>query len=389
MSDSFQIRIVSSLEDIPAASWNALLEGRPLNPFVTHEFLYALEKSGSAIAETGWYGQHLLLESAEGTLLGALPCYLKNHSQGEYVFDYGWADAFMRAGGDYYPKLQCSVPFTPATGPRFLVPGTEDAPVRRKALIHGLRQFCEKIGVSSAHITFLEKDEWEQAADENFLQRTDQQFHWVNDAYETFDDFLGALSSRKRKNIKKERRIAQETPGLSIELLSGDQLTEAIWDRFFIFYEDTGERKWGTPYLTREFFSLIGESMGDRILLVLAKRNEDYVAGAINFIGDDCIYGRHWGCTENHPCLHFEICYYQAIEYAIKMKLPSVEAGAQGAHKLARGYMPVTTRSAHWITHPGLRNAVSDYLVHERQEVNKHNEVLKEHGPFKKEEPET
>jgi len=277
-----------------------LLTGHTFNPFVRHEFLYALEKSGSASSETGWLGQHLLLETTQGELLGALPCYLKNHSQGEYVFDHGWADAFMRAGNDYYPKLQCSIPFTPATGPRFLVPECEGRKIRIDALAQGLRQLCEKLQVSSAHITFMEDDEWHAAGDAGYLKRTDQQFHWLNDGYDTFDDFLAVLSSRKRKNIKKERRIALQENEITIDLLLGDQISTRIWDRFYAFYMDTGSRKWGTPYLTRKFFSQIGETMPERTLLMMAKRGDEYVAGAINFIGDECLYGRHWGCLEDH-----------------------------------------------------------------------------------------
>ena len=384
MTETYQIRIANTLAEVRPEDWNSLLVGVPANPFLLHEFLFALEKSGSATAETGWLGQHLLLETGNGDLLGALPCYLKNHSQGEYVFDHGWADAFMRAGGDYYPKLQCSVPFTPATGPRFLVPDCENREIRMQALAQGLKQLCERMGVSSAHVTFMEGNEWTLAGEQGFLQRTDQQFHWMNDGYKTFDDFLAALSSRKRKNIRKERRTALEENGISIDLLKGDEISERVWDRFFSFYVDTGSRKWGSPYLTREFFSMIGKTMPDQTLLMMAKRNDEYIAGAINFIGHDCLYGRHWGCLEDHPFLHFEVCYYQAIEFAIRHGLQRVEAGAQGAHKLARGYVPVTTHSAHWITHPGLRNAVSDYLDHERREVDRHNEILREHAPFKK-----
>ena len=318
-------------------------------------------------------------------MLGAVPCYLKNHSQGEYVFDHGWADAFMRAGGNYYPKLQCSVPFTPATGPRILVPDCENRSTRVEALAQGLMQICERHQASSVHITFMEQDEWNQIGDGQFLKRTDQQFHWLNDNYESFDDFLAALSSRKRKNIRKERQGALEDNGLSVDLIKGSDATERIWDRFYAFYIDTGSRKWGSPYLTREFFSEIAATMGDRVLLIMAKRDEEYVAGAINFIGEECLYGRHWGCLEDHPFLHFEVCYYQAIDYAIQHGLKRVEAGAQGAHKLARGYVPVTTHSAHWIAHPGLRGAVSDYLEHERLEVDRHNRLLSKHTPFKKE----
>ncbi len=385
MSDSFQIRIINSLKDIKSGQWNGLQPKGCINPFVTYEFLYALEKSNSATSQTGWLGQHLILEDDKGNVLGALPCYLKNHSQGEYVFDHGWADAFERAGGHYYPKLQCSVPFTPASGPRFLVPPCEGREVRITALAQGLQQLCERMKVSSAHITFMQEDEWVFAGKQNYLQRKDQQFHWLNEGYKTFDNFLGALSSRKRKNIKKERRVALEDNGITIELLKGNEITERVWDRFFAFYNDTGARKWGQPYLTREFFSMIGEMMPERTLLIMAKRGNEYVAGAINFIGDDCLYGRHWGCLQDHPCLHFEVCYYQAIEYAISHGLDRVEAGAQGSHKLARGYIPVTTHSAHWITHPDLRDAVADYLVHERREVDRHNKILSEHAPFKKE----
>ena len=386
MTNTYQIRIITSLKDVKAEAWNGLLSDAPFNPFVCHEFLFALEASGSATAETGWLAQHLLLETEDGELLGALLCYLKNHSQGEYVFDHGWADAFERAGGNYYPKLQCSVPFTPAAGPRFLVPECENRDARMAALAQGLRQLCSKLPVSSAHITFMEENEWEFVGDQQYLQRKDQQFHWMNNKYTSFDEFLAALSSRKRKNIKKERKTAFQDGGISIDLLKGDEITERIWDRFFAFYMDTGARKWGTPYLTREFFSLVADAMPERTLLIMAKRDEEYIAGAINFIGDECLYGRHWGCLEDHPCLHFEVCYYQAIEYAIKNGLKRVEAGAQGAHKLARGYVPVATRSAHWITHPGLRDAVADYLVHERNEVDRHNKMLGEHVPFKKSE---
>ena len=384
MSNSFKIRILTTLDDVSADDWDAMNSGHPFNPFTSHAFLHSLEKSGSATSETGWLGQHLVLENEAGKPLAALPCYLKNHSQGEYVFDHGWADAFMRAGGEYYPKLQCSIPFTPASGPRFLVPDTPDATIRKQALAQGLKQLCSKLEVSSAHITFMDNNDWELAREEGYLARTDQQFHWINEGYEKFDDFLAALSSRKRKNIRKERETALVKNGIEIELLQGDEITERVWDRFFSFYIDTGSRKWGTPYLTREFFAQIGQSLADRILLVMAKRDDQFIAGAINFIGDDCLYGRHWGCLEDHPCLHFEVCYYQAIEYAIKQGLQRVEAGAQGAHKLARGYVPVITRSAHWITHPDFRNAVSDYLVHERKEVEKHNQLLGEHAPFKK-----
>ena len=384
MTDTYQIRIVTSLADVDEKDWNRLLADKPFNPFVSYQFLWALEQSGSATKDTGWLAQHLLLETRQGELLGALPCYLKNHSQGEYVFDHGWADAFMRAGGEYYPKLQCSVPFTPATGQRILVPDCSNRQARSAALTQGLPQLCAKLGVSSAHITFMQEDEWKLAGDAGYLLRTDQQFHWLNDGYRDFDDFLDTLSSRKRKSIRKERKAALEGNGIAIDVLKGGEISERVWDRFFAFYMDTGSRKWGTPYLTRDFFSIISKSLPDQILLIMAKRDKEYVAGAINFIGDDCLYGRHWGCLEDHPFLHFEVCYYQAIDYAIAAGMKRVEAGAQGSHKLARGYVPVTTHSAHWIAHPGLRNAIDDYLVHERQEVDRHNKLLAAHAPFKR-----
>ncbi len=384
MSDEFQIRVISSLAEVDAVAWNRLQDGSPVNPFITHEFLYALEASRSASSATGWLAQHLLLETGSGELLGALPCYLKNHSQGEYVFDHGWADAFERAGGNYYPKLQSSVPFTPATGPRFLAPAGEGQKAVQTALMEGLKQLCTRLEVSSAHVTFLPEDEAEKAGRQDYMIRTDQQFHWLNHNYKDFDDFLSALSSRKRKNIRKERKTALESSGITIDWLTGTDISERTWDRFFAFYQDTGDRKWGQPYLTREFFSLVGKAMPDRVLLMMAKRNGEYIAGAINFLGDDCIFGRHWGCLEDHPCLHFEVCYYQAIDYAIKNGLARVEAGAQGPHKLARGYVPVTTRSVHWITHPGFADAVREYLMHERREVDKHNQLLSKHTPFKK-----
>lgn len=392
MSDenTYRIRVLTSFDDVPAEPWDELAGSRredglgQRNPFVSHAFLWALEKSGSATADTGWLGQHLLLEDDAGNVLGALPCYLKNHSQGEYVFDHGWADAFYRAGGEYYPKLQCSVPFTPATGPRLLTGDRQNPQAIRAALLSGLSQLCERLGASSAHITFMPEEEWQSAGEFGLLQRTDRQFHWFNNGFEDFDGFLASLSSRKRKNIRKERVTAQGHEGLTIETLSGDQITEAHWDAFFEFYMDTGARKWGRPYLTREFFSLVGSSMAEQILLVMAKRNGRYVAGALNFIGGDCLYGRHWGCTENLPCLHFEICYYQAIDYAIKHGLSRVEAGAQGEHKLARGYVPVLTHSAHYITNPGFRDAVETYLQNERRHVEMEKEILMEHAPFRK-----
>jgi len=387
---TFRIKVLQSLKDVPNAEWDRLARTiRPDgsvsdNPFVSHAFLSALEDSGSATAETGWLGQHLFLEDDDGNALGALPCYLKNHSQGEYVFDHGWADAFYRAGGEYYPKLQCSVPFTPATGPRLLTGANTNNEAAQAALLSGLKQLTGKIGASSAHITFLQKHEWQVTGEFDYLKRTDRQFHWINAGYTDFDGFLESLASRKRKNIRKERATALAHDGLQIERLTGSDLSEAHWDAFFAFYVDTGSRKWGQPYLTRDFFSLIGERMADKILLIMVKRNGRYIAGAINFIGDDCLYGRHWGCLENLPCLHFEVCYYQAIEYAIENGLDRVEAGAQGEHKLARGYVPVTTYSAHHIANPGFRDAIERYLENERRHVEMEKEILLNHAPFRK-----
>lgn len=389
MSDAVTIRIEQSFAEIPAARWNTLSgaakgrDGAIYNPFVSHAYLSALEESGSATAKTGWLGQHLLMEGSDGQLLGALVCYLKNHSQGEYVFDHGWADAFERAGGRYYPKLQGSIPFTPATGPRLLTVSGDDGSPVKDGLAAGLKELARRHDASSAHVTFVREAEMPIFENAGFLHRTDQQFHFLNEGYGTHDDFLETLASRKRKALKKERRAALEN-GITIDWLTGSDLTEAIWDQFFTFYMDTGSRKWGRPYLTRAFYSLIGERMPDDIVLMMARRNGRYIAGAINFIGGDALYGRHWGCTEDHPFLHFEVCYHQAIDFAIAKGLKRVEAGAQGEHKLARGYMPVTTHSAHYISHPGLARAVEDYLVRERRDVEETAEFLAEHGPFRK-----
>ncbi|WP_026614270.1 GNAT family N-acetyltransferase [Ensifer aridi] len=389
MTDAINIRIEHSFTAISPARWSRLAgasrghAGTPYNPFVSHAYLSALEESGSATAETGWLGQHLLMEDADGSLRGALVCYVKSHSQGEYVFDHGWADAFERAGGRYYPKLQCSVPFTPVTGPRLLAAEEDDPRLVRDALVAGLKELTRRHGLSSAHVTFVPPDEMATFERAGFLHRTDQQFHFTNAGYGSYDDFLATLASRKRKALKRERRAAVEH-GISIDWLTGSDLTESIWDQFFAFYMDTGGRKWGRPYLTRAFYSLIGERMADDILLVMAKRHGRYIAGAINFIGGDALYGRHWGCIEDHPFLHFEVCYHQAIDFAIAKGLKRVEAGAQGEHKLARGYMPVMTHSVHFITHAGLARAVADYLERERRDVEETGEFLAEHGPFRK-----
>ncbi|HET7413666.1 MAG TPA: GNAT family N-acetyltransferase [Pararhizobium sp.] len=390
--EEIRIRVLTSFEEIDAAEWSSLAGAsrasgtacHPYNPFVSHAFLSALEDSGSATAETGWLGQHLLLEDEAGRLIGALPCYLKNHSQGEYVFDYGWADAFARAGGHYYPKLQASVPFTPATGPRLLAVAEERRRTAiQEALCEGLKALAARHRVSSAHVTFVPEDEIGIFDAHGYLHRTDQQFHFTNEGYGSYEAFLETLASRKRKALRKERRLAMEN-AISIDWLTGRDLTEKVWDAFFRFYMDTGSRKWGRPYLTRRFFSLIGERMADDVLLIMAKRDGRYVAGAINFIGGDCLYGRHWGCIEDHPFLHFEVCYHQAIDYIIAHGLKRAEAGAQGQHKLARGYLPVTTHSAHFITHSGLRQAIARYLDEERQEVEEVGEILADHGPYRK-----
>ena len=315
--------------------------------------------------------------------MGVVPMYLKSHSQGEYVFDYSWADAFERAGGRYYPKLQACVPFTPATGRRLLTrPDTND-PELEKYLLSGMMQVAEKMEVSSVHITFSDKRQWDQMGELGFLQRTHNQFHWQNDNYSSFDEFLEALSSKKRKNIKRERRGAIET-GVEIERITGSDLSEEHWDAFYQFYVDTGARKWGTPYLTRQFFSMIGATMSDDLLLIMCKRDGRYVAGAINFIGGNCLFGRNWGCIEHHPYLHFEVCYYQAIEFAIERGLTRVEAGAQGQHKLARGYLPSHTYSAHWIANESLRDAIGNFLEDERRYVDEEIDYITEQGPFKK-----
>ncbi|BCM19696.1 GNAT family N-acetyltransferase [Mesorhizobium sp. J8] len=385
----YAIRIAAGIGAFTCEEWDGFAgttrgdKENGYNPLVSFAFLSALEDSGCAVRRTGWQGHHLRLETAQGRLLGAVPCYLKSHSQGEYVFDHGWSDAFERAGGRYYPKLQCSVPFTPVTGPRLLVGKGENAGAVKAGLAEGLKLVTDKLGVSSAHVTFATEPDIATLEAAGFLHRTDQQFHFFNDGFSTYDDFLATLASRKRKAMKKERREAL-VDGISIDWLTGRDITESAWDDFFAFYMDTGGRKWGRPYLNRQFFSLIGERMADDILLVMAKRNGRYIAGAINFIGSDALYGRNWGCIEDHPFLHFEVCYHQAIDFAIERKLKVVEAGAQGEHKLARGYRPVTMHSAHYISHPGLRNAVADYLRRERREVERMGAYLEEHTPFRK-----
>jgi uncharacterized protein len=409
-----RIRMAQSLAEVPAAAWDACARGASCggeaiappakvkpedsegnsppelstrgqadNPFISHDFLSSLEESLSVGLRTGWQPRHLLLEDTGGALVGAAPCYVKTHSRGEYVFDHGWADAFERAGGDYYPKLQVAVPFTPVTGPRLLSrPGPLSAAVRG-ALADALGEITTGNDLSSAHVTFLTEAEWRLLGKRGFLQRTDQQFHWENAGYASFEDFLSWLSSRRRKTIRRERKEAL-APGIEVRWLAGSDLTEDVWDAFFAFYMETGSRKWGRPYLTRDFFSIVGEKMRDRILLVMARRAGRWIAGAINFLGNDTIYGRNWGAVEHHPFLHFELCYYQAIDYAIAHKLKWVEAGAQGEHKLARGYLPNTTYSAHFIADPALRRAIAEYLARERAYVEAAGEELAAAAPFRK-----
>ena len=376
------VRLADGVGGIGARAWNACANPDNLadpHPFTRYEFFEALEASGSASARAGWQPAHLVLEENDA-VAGILPAYLKSHSQGEYVFDHPWADALERAGGDYYPKLQCSVPFTPVTGPRILTGNAE----HRALLLAAGKAVTDQIGASSLHITFLQKAEWEAAGRQGYLLRNDRQFHWRNRGYKDFEQFLGELSSAKRKNLRKERAaVAQE--GVHFEWLTGHDITEAHWDHFFEFYMDTGSRKWGQPYLNRDFFSRIGASMADQILLILAKRGQKYIAGALNLMGEGVLYGRNWGALEYVPFLHFETCYYQAIDFAIARGLSKVEAGAQGEHKLLRGYMPEETYSAHYIAHRGLRRAVDQFLAQERAAVSEHIDELARHGPFKKE----
>ena len=385
---TLQVKIAQGLKAVPASAWDACAlsagsgDDDPVNPFVSHAFLSALEESGCVGPKAGWSPVHVLVEDEAGTLLGAAPCYLKSHSMGEYVFDHSWADAYTRAGGRYYPKLQVAVPFTPATGPRLLVPNGSQADHVRSYLIAGLRALRDQTGASSIHATFVQDADLKALTSEEFLRRDDQQFHWFNEGYSGFEDFLEALASRKRKAIRRERRDALAN-GISVEWLTGADITEAHWDAFFAFYMDTGSRKWGRPYLNRRLFSLIGERMADRVLLVMAKRNGRYIAGAINFIGAKRLYGRNWGCIEDHPFLHFEVCYYQAIDFAIARGLDRVEAGAQGEHKLARGYKPVITSSAHDIADPSLRQAIQAYLDQERLYVSEAADELSGATPFK------
>ncbi len=385
MSDERVAKLLHSMNEIDASVWDQCANpvGRPFDPFVAHAFLSALEVSGSATADAGWAGCHVVLANGNGDVEGVCPMYLKNHSYGEYVFDHSWAHAFEQAGGSYYPKLQISIPFTPATGKRLLVGGAVDEAMAERHLMVGCIEAAKKLGVSSLHLTFVDEVQASHLADMGLLMRTDQQFHWENQHYKNFNEFLDTLTSRKRKVLKKERALALE-PGIEIDWVTGAELQQQHWDAFYEFYMDTGARKWGQPYLTREFFDIIGNTFADHTLLILAKRDDRYIAGALNFIGGDTLFGRNWGCIEDHRFLHFEVCYYQAIDFAISRGLKRVEAGAQGAHKLARGYLPTKTYSLHWIAEPGLRQAIADYLENERTHVDADMIALKDHSPFKK-----
>jgi uncharacterized protein len=374
------VKVVSTLSDIPAAAWDACAGSD--NPFVSHAFLEALEASGSATGESGWLPQHLALEDERGTLLGAVPLYLKSHSYGEYIFDWGWASAYERAGGRYYPKLQCAVPFTPVTGPRLLL--RPDAPeAAADTLVAAMVELARRHKVSSLHVTFPTEPEWQRLGEAGFLQRIGQQFHWQNEGYGSFDEFLEALNSRKRKQIRRERRDALQG-GIEIEMLTGADIKSAHWDTFYRFYRSTSDRKWGEAYLTRRFFDLLGERMAERVLLVMAKKGGRYVAGALNLFGSETLFGRNWGCLGDFPFLHFEACYYRAIDFAIARGLKRVEAGAQGQHKIQRGYLPTPVYSAHWIRDPGFARAVADFVKRERHALESEMEQLEETlSPFR------
>ncbi len=369
-------RIAQGVRAVPADQWDACAGTG--NPFLRHAFLAALEESGSVGGRSGWQALPVIVDDAHGVPVAIAPAYAKSHSQGEYVFDHAWADAWQRAGGDYYPKLQLAVPFTPVPGPRLLLRDPDQAP----AVIAAVEALVRQNGLSSAHATFVAEDQVPSFEAAGWLMRAGTQFHWANRGYATFDDFLGDLASRKRKAISKERAAALD--GLTVRHLTGRDILPAHWDAFWTFYQDTGSRKWGQPYLTRGFFPLLSAALGDDVLLILAEREGVPIAGALNLIGDDAIYGRYWGAIEEVPFLHFELCYYQAIDAAIARGLQRVEAGAQGEHKLARGYVPVTTWSAHFLPDPGFRAAVADFLDRERAAVAEEQEYLGELAPFRR-----
>lgn len=381
-------RTVGSISDVPAAAWDALAnpDAARFNPFVTHGFLKALEDAQTVEAASGWRPIHIVIADQAGTLVAAAPAYLKGHSQGEYVFDYAWADAYARTGERYYPKLLVAVPFTPVPGPRLLTGVGPDAGDREAMLAEALVSVAGQLKLSSLHINFPEPGVAARLASNRLLHRTGQQFHWHNQGYAGFEDFLATFASRKRKGVRKERQQALEN-GIDIELVTGREITEAHWDALYAFYMDTGSRKWGQPYLNRTFFSLLGAAMADRCLLVMARRAHRYIAGALNLIGGDCLYGRYWGAIEHHPCLHFEVCYYQAIDYAIAHKLARVEPGAGGEHKLARGYLPTPTASLHWFADQRFSRAVADYLDRERDAIAEAHAAYTDAAPFRKGDP--
>ncbi len=377
-SATLTLTLHAKIAEVEATEWDACAGSD--NPFVSHAFLSAVEDSGSAGPRTGWLPRHAVLRNGDGQVVAAVPMYAKSHSYGEYVFDHGWANAFERAGGHYYPKLQVAVPFSPVPGPRLLRrPGSG---VGIGTLANALQQACESHDLSSVHVTFCTEEEWDGLGEAGWLQRLGMQFHWENRGYGTFDDFLAALSSRKRKVLRRERRDANAA-GLTFHALSGTDITEAHWDAFYRFYQSTVDRKWGSAYLTRSFFSLLGERLGDRVVLMYAEKDGRPVAGALNLAGSDTLYGRNWGCRGDWPFLHFELCYYRAIDWAIAHGLKRVEAGAQGRHKIQRGYLPKPTYSAHWLTHTGLRRAVENFLVDERRGIRMEMAALAEGSPFR------
>ena len=380
--DVKSVRVTSRISEVDSEQWDVCAGSD--NPFVSHAFLDILEQSEAASIESGWLPQHLLLENESGQLIGAVPCYLKNHSYGEYVFDWGWADAFQRAGGKYYPKLQVSVPFSPVTGPRLLVrPGANDKEIR-DLLINALRALANQHEVSSLHITFCEKEERDQLEDQNFLKRLGQQFHWHNRGYTTFDDFLGALNSRKRKSIRKERQIANRAA--EIKVLTGDDLKREHMEAFYQFYFTTVEKKWAHAYLNQEFFMLLQERLSNKIVMVMADDGGEYVGAALNLKGSNTLFGRNWGSSKGYPMLYFEACFYRAIEFAIENGISKVEAGAQGPHKISRGYLPSETYSAHWICDPAFRQAIAKFLTGEEKETEWEMGMLeKERSPYRKE----
>ncbi len=379
---AIELSLAERIGAIAPEDWNAC--AGPGNPFIGHAFLSALEDSGSVGKDTGWFPRHMVARDAAGQVLGVVPLYIKTHSQGEYVFDHGWAEAYERAGGQYYPKLQASVPFSPVPGARLLARPGPEAGAIRMAMAKGMAEVARRMGVSSLHVTFCGEDEAAIMEAAGYLRREGTQFHWLNDGYKTFDDFLGTLASRKRKQLRKERRDAL-APGIVIRALSGAELTPEVWDDFFEFYISTSDRKWGSPYLNREFFDLLSQRLGDAVVLVTAEKNGERIAGALNLRGDEALYGRNWGCRGDWPMLHFECCYYRAIDYAIAHGLKRVEAGAQGPHKIQRGYLPVATHSAHWIADAGFRSAVADYLKRERASVVRERAMLAEHTPYRRE----